>query len=439
MLYAIGIVLFAIGLLASIALHELGHMLPAKRFGVKVPQYMVGFGPTVWSRKRGETEYGLKAIPLGGYVRLIGMVPPKQEGRRGPRWPTRLATLVEDYRSANRRDLDPADEGREFWRLTPGKKVTVMVSGPLMNLLIFLLLMVVLLGAVGKVHDDPTTTVGTVTKCVTPANATQAQINACTVTNSPAAAAGIKPGDKIVSVNGVPVSNWDQLVATVEGSPGKQLTIVVDRSGQRVTLTPTPVENLKYIQDANGNFTDKTHVVGFLGVSPNYHHYYSRVPLTHIPGEIGSSLGAGFSALGKYPAKLKSLWNTVFEGKQRDPQGAIGVVGVSRIGGDIAASHQFDLQDKTVSLLGLLASVNLLLFFFNMLPLLPLDGGHVLGAVVEAGKRGWARIHGRSTRRIFVDTAQMAPIMYAVAIVLIGVTLLTFYADIVHPVKLVGG
>ncbi|HEY3737180.1 MAG TPA: site-2 protease family protein [Jatrophihabitans sp.] len=447
MLYALGVVVFAIGLLVSIALHEVGHMLPAKKFGVKVPQYMVGFGPTVWSRTRGETEYGLKALPVGGYVRLIGMVPPadlrsprvQQAGRRWPRWSPRLRRMVEEYRAANRRDLDPADEGREFWRLTPGKKIVVMVSGPLMNLLIFLVLMVVLLGGVGLVHDDPTTTIGTVTKCVTPANATQAQVDACTQTNSPAAVAGFKPGDRVVAINGTAVSNWDEVISVIERSPGQRLSVVVDRAGHQLTLTPTPVQNLKYVEDTDGNVTDQTHTVGFLGVSSTVHHYYKPVSLTAIPRQVLDSVGAGFSALGQYPAKLKSLWQTVFEGKPRDPEGAIGVVGVSRIGGDIASSNEFGFQDKVVTLLGLLASVNLLLFLFNMLPLLPLDGGHVVGAVVEAGKRGYARLKGRSSRRIFVDTAQMAPIMYAVAVVLIGVTLLTFYADIVHPVKLVGG
>lgn len=446
MLYAVGVVVFAIGLLFSIALHEAGHMLPAKKFGVKVPQYMVGFGPTLWSRKRGETEYGVKALPVGGYVRLIGMVPPAGRSDRPERsrrhrlhWPPRVRRIVEEYRAANRKDLDPADEGREFWRLTPGKKIVVMVSGPFMNLLIFLVLMVVLLGAVGLAHDDPTTTIGTVTKCVTPANATQAQIKACTQTNSPAAVAGFKPADRVLAINGKPISTWDQAIAIIEASPGRQLSVLVDRGGQQLTLTPTPVDNVKYVLDANGNVTSQTHTVGFLGLSAAVHHYYKPMSLTAIPRQIVDSVGSGFSALGQYPSKLKSLWQTDFQGKPRDPQGAIGVVGVSRIGGDIASSNQFGLQDKIVTLLGLLASVNLLLFLFNMLPLLPLDGGHVVGAVVEAGKRGYARLKGRSSRRIFVDTAQMAPVMYAVAIILIGVTLLTFYADIVHPVKLVGG
>ena len=146
----------------------------------------------------------------------------------------------------------------------------------------------------------------------------------------------------------------------------------------------------------------------------------------------------------------------MFNGKPRDPEGAIGIIGIGRLGGDVASSHQIDVQEKTYALFGLLASVNLLLFFFNLLPLLPLDGGHVAGAIVEAAKRGMARLRlrslargggsdidvdaaGRARKAIYVDTAQMLPIMYGVASVLILVTLLTFYADIVHPVKLLGG
>ncbi len=151
-------------------------------------------------------------------------------------------------------------------------------------------------------------------------------------------------------------------------------------------------------------------------------------------------------ALASYPAKLHNLWQTVFEGKKRDPQGAIGVVGIGRLGGQIADDHQITLKDKAYTLMGLLASVNLLLFFFNLLPLLPLDGGHVAGALVEAAKRGRARLRARggdaeaarARPQIFVDTAQMLPVMYGVASVLIVVTLLTLYADIVNPISLNG-
>lgn len=433
MLYAVGFVVFAIGLLASIALHEVGHMLPAKKFGVKVPQYMVGFGPTLWSRTKGDTEYGLKAIPVGGYVRMIGMVPPAKDDGPPSRWPRRMAEMVSAFREQNRAGLDPQDEPREFYRLTPGKKMVVMLGGPTMNLIIFLLLMIGLLGLVGVARDESTTTVATVSKCVVPANATQQQVDACTQVNAPAALAGFKPGDRFVSVDGVAVKSWDDVVAKVETSAGRRLTVVVERDGKPVTLTPTPVENLKYVSDTG----DATKRAGFLGLAPINHHFYTRMSASQIPGEVGSEIKQGFSALGSYPKKIGSLWQTVFEGKPRDPQGAIGVVGIGRIGGQIAETNQFDLQDKIVMLVSLLASVNLLLFFFNLIPLLPLDGGHVAGAVVEATRRGWARTRGRSAR-IFVDTSTMLPVTYAVTLVFVALTVLTLYADITHPVELFG-
>src|SRR5579875_3360460 len=133
LLYTVGVLVFALGLLASIALHEVGHMVPAKKFGVKVTQYMVGFGPTLWSRKKGDTEYGIKAIPAGGYIRMIGMVPPPRADGKVSRWPRRLATAIEDFRQMSRAEVEPADEDRQFYRLTPGKKMIVMLGGPCMN------------------------------------------------------------------------------------------------------------------------------------------------------------------------------------------------------------------------------------------------------------------------------------------------------------------
>jgi membrane-associated protease RseP (regulator of RpoE activity) len=447
-LYALGVIVFAVGLLLSIALHEIGHMVPAKKFGVKVTQYMVGFGPTVFSRKRGDTEYGLKAIPLGGYIRMIGMVPPRADGKVS-RWPRRMASAVEDFRRVSRAEVQPGDEDREFYRLTPGKKMNVMLGGPSMNLLIYLVLTLVLLVGLGLPKDEPTTTVATVTKCVSPANATKAELQKCTQTNSPAALGGLRPGDKIVSVNGTAVSTWDQIVALVEPSAGKPLSVVVERGGAQVRLTITPVRNLKYANDTG----TKTKTAGFVGISPTNHHFYENVALTAVPGQIGSQIGKGLSALGRYPEKIGSLWDTVFHGTPRDPNGAIGVVGIGRIGGEYAETNLLDTKDKVFALLSLLASVNLLLFFFNLLPLLPLDGGHVAGAIVEATRRGWARLRVRKKapvldadggeaaigKPIYVDTAQMLPVMYGVASVLVLLTLLTFYADIFKPVQLFGG
>jgi membrane-associated protease RseP (regulator of RpoE activity) len=218
------------------------------------------------------------------------------------------------------------------------------------------------------------------------------------------------------------------------------LQVVVDRNGTQQQLAITPVRNLKYT-DASGKHTKEA---GFLGITPVSHNYFRALSVTQVPGQIGSQVKSGFAALGSYPQKIGSLWDTVFHGKPRDVNGAIGVVGIGRLGGDVAGSHQLNLEDKVAALVSLLAGINLLLFLFNLLPLLPLDGGHVAGALVEAGKRGRARLRARRLGQrirpqIFVDTAQMLPVMYGVASVLIVLTLLTLYADIVKPVTISGG
>jgi membrane-associated protease RseP (regulator of RpoE activity) len=440
-LYAVGVAVFAIGLLLSIALHEVGHMVPAKRFGVKVTQYMVGFGPTLFSRKRGDTEYGVKAIPLGGYIRMIGMVPPRPDGTRS-RWPTRLATAVEEFRQVSRAEVETGDEERQFYRLTPGKKIVVMLGGPCMNLVIYLVLTLVLLTTLGiEKQGAPTTRVDSVAKCVVAANSTYANSNTCPSTAQAAPAFGkLEPNDQILAVDGVAVTSWDQLVSIVESSAGKPLRFDVRRDGVEQAVTITPVRNLKYVDGTS----DRTKEAGYIGVGPVQPVHFATMSVAQIPGQIGHQIRLGVDALGSYPSKVASLWNTVFNGKPRDQQGAIGVVGIGRLGGDLAQTSQLDAQEKIYSLVELLATVNLLLFFFNLLPLLPLDGGHVAGAVVEAAKRGRARRRARRSGagerpQIFVDTAQMLPVMYAVASVLIVLTLLTLYADIVKPINPVGG
>ncbi|HKC27447.1 MAG TPA: site-2 protease family protein [Jatrophihabitans sp.] len=450
LLYTLGVLIFAFGLLLSIALHEVGHMVPAKKFGVKVTQYMVGFGPTLWSRKRGDTEYGIKSLPLGGYIRMIGMVPPRQDGSRS-RWPRRLATAVEDFRQMSRAEVRPEDEDRQFYRLTPGKKMIVMLGGPCMNLLIFLVLFTIVMLTLGKPQQVETTKIATVETQIKCANPTRAQQDLCPAKPVRAPAFGkLQPGDQVVAVNGTRITSWNQLVNIIEPSAGKQLSIEVLRKGQDVTVQVTPIRNVK----ATNQDATKTKVAGFLGVSSQAAVGYAPVGITGVPGAIGSEVKLGVDALGRYPQKIASLWGTVFDGKQRDPNGAVGVVGISRISGDYASSKLYTTKDKTYILLNLLAGVNLLLFFFNLLPLLPLDGGHVAGALAEATKRGWARLRARRRpvavgadgvtvaaprRQIFVDTAAMLPIMYAVASVLIVLTLLTLYADIVKPINPTGG
>jgi membrane-associated protease RseP (regulator of RpoE activity) len=355
-----------------------------------------------------------------------------------------MATAIEEFRQVSRSEVEPGDEPRQFYRLTPGKKMIVMLGGPTMNLLIFLVLFIVLITTLGTPQNKQTTTVGTVLQCVVPANSPDANSDTCPVGAPPTPAkTALKVGDQFVSINGMPITSWDQLSSVIRPSAGKPLHVVVRRDGRDVALTITPVENRNYVDSAG----TKLETVGFIGFAPTTRHYYQAVGITGVPGKIGDQIQLGVDALGKYPQKIQSLWQTVFEGKKRDPNGAVGVVGIGRISGDYARSNLLSLQDKIFVLINLLAGVNLLLFFFNLLPLLPLDGGHVAGALFEAAKRGRARLQARrgdptaAARRpqIFVDTAQMLPVMYAVASVLVVLTLLTLYADIVKPINPTGG
>jgi membrane-associated protease RseP (regulator of RpoE activity) len=443
LLYTLGVLFFAVGLLASIGLHELGHLMPAKKFGVKVTQYMIGFGPTLWSRKRGDTEYGFKAIPVGGYIRMIGMVPPRADGKVS-RWPRRMATAIEDFRQVSRAEVAPADADRQFYRLTPGKKMIIMLGGPCMNLLIYLVLTLILLLTLGVPRYAISTQIGTVSKCVVPASSRDANATRCPVDAKQAPAYHkLHPGDTVLAVNGTRIRGWNQLVQIIEHSAGKQLHLLVARHGVRTQLAITPVETVKW---ANAAETRTIHA-GFLGVTPTERRFYQTLPITQVPRKIGDQIGQGLDAIGRFPSKISSLWGTVFEGKKRSLNGPVGIVGIGRISGDFASSTQLTVTDKLYTLIGLLASVNLLLFFFNLLPLLPLDGGHVAGAMVESVRRGWSRLRSRKHRTdgtptrspIFVDTAQMLPVMYAVASVLVVLTLLTLWADIVKPINPLGG
>jgi membrane-associated protease RseP (regulator of RpoE activity) len=389
---------------------------------------MVGFGPTIWSKRKGDTEYGLKAVPLGGYIRMIGMVPPGIDGKRS-RWPRRLGTLVEEFRATSRTEVEPGEEHRQFYRLTPGKKMIIMLGGPTMNLLIFLLITVLLYSIIGV--KAPTTTIGSVYDCVVPATATTVS---CPTSTSPdyrkAPANGVlEAGDKITAINGSPIRNWDDAVKIIEASPNTRVTLDVRRAGQELALPITPVLNTKYANDTG----TKTKQAGFIGVSTTEH--YQPLSAGQLRTVIWQQLTLSVDALKQFPGKIGSLIGTVFEGKPRDRAGAVGVVGLGRIGGEIADSNKVAALDKISLLLGLLASVNLLLFFFNLLPLLPLDGGHVAGAIVEAIRRGFARLRKRP-RAIFVDVAQLVPVMYVVASILIVFSVLVMYADIVKPISL---
>jgi len=439
----LGIGLFAIGLLFSIWFHELGHFMWARRFGMRVPQFMVGFGPTLWSRQRGETEHGIKAIPLGGYIRIVGMIPPaKADGR--PRTYGRLRRMIEEVRGAALDDIEPGDEDRVFYKKPWWQRVIVMMAGPVHNLVLAFLFFTVILVGFGIPSDNPSLTIDTVSECVLPAGSPVKDCTtpiddagqACGVGESgcdlppasPAAEAGIRAGDRITAVDGEPVTTWKQVQDLIRVSAGDTVQFTVDRAGQTDDVAVTPIANRVYL-DAQATETTE---VGFVGVSPVVPR--EQQSITEVPGAVGGFLVNAAQALINLPERIPSVFGAAFLGDQRGQNDPIGVVGVSRLSGEYFALPE-PVSDKIVFFLGLLASVNMVLFLFNLVPIYPLDGGHVAGALYEKARSVWARIRKKPDPGPF-DIARLMPVAYVVAGFFVLLSGMLLIADIVNPITL---
>ncbi|HEY8981160.1 MAG TPA: site-2 protease family protein [Streptomyces sp.] len=426
----LGIVVFVLGLLFSIAWHELGHFTFAKLFGIRVPQFMVGFGPTVWSRKKGETEYGVKAIPMGGYIRMIGMFPPGEDGRISTRSTSPWRTMIEDARSASMEEIKPGDETRMMYTRKPWKRVIIMAAGPVQNLILAVILFLVVLMGFGI--PQQTTTVSSVSQCVIDQRENR---DTCKTgdTPSPAAAAGLKAGDKIVSFDGVRTQKWDTLSDLIRASADKTVPIVVRRDGKEVTLQAKIAENTVAKKDSKGQVVQGKYVTaGFLGFS---------AATGVVQQDLGDSVtwmsdrvGEALDSIVALPGKIPALWDAAFDGGKREADSPMGVVGAARVGGEIFTLDIPPSQQLATALM-LIAGFNLSLFLFNMLPLLPLDGGHIAGALWESLRRGLARLLRRPDPGPF-DVAKLMPLAYVVAGVFICFTLLVLIADVVNPVKI---
>lgn len=435
LLYTLGVVLFLLGLAVSIGLHEVGHMVPAKRFGAKVTQYFVGFGPTVWSRQRGETEYGVKWLPLGGYVKIVGMFPPAP-GPEGETDETRVRSsntglftqLISDARAAEWEHVKPGDEGRLFYKLPWWKKVIVMAGGPTVNLVLAFLMF----AGVFAIHGvaEPTTQVATVSDCVIAVRVGE-EPRQCAADDpaSPAAKAGLQPGDTIEEFNGTAVTSYRQLQNLIRDNGANKATIVVDRDGESVTLTTVTAVNTVYA-DLDGGSDDTTQA-GFLGITPEsamVHHG----PIYTLQ-EMGTMTARSAEVILKFPVKVWEVGKAALGMQERDPESPMSVVGASRVAGEISSAEDLDVAAKTATLFMLLGALNLFLGLFNFVPLLPLDGGHIAGALYEGARKAVARVRGRPDPG-HVDVAKLLPVAYVVAIAFLLMSVVLIYADFVAPV-----
>ncbi|WP_062384902.1 M50 family metallopeptidase [Demequina iriomotensis] len=431
----VGWLVLVVGLLVSVALHELGHMLPAKRFGVRVSEYFVGFGPKLWSRQGKETEYGIKAIPLGGYVRLVGMIPPA-ERVKPVKGTGRIAQLIADTREASVEEIPEGEDHRAFYHLTWWRKAIVMFGGPAVNLVLGVLLFTGVLFVMGSA-GEPTLTVTNVSECVTPVDRVECEAGD---PQAPAAAAGLEAGDVITAVDGTAVATWDEFTSYVSARPGEDIALTVERDGEATELTVTPALTERYVVEDGAVVLDDagdpvTHEVGFVGIAP-------EVPTVHELGTgleyTGYVLGATADAVMHLPSKVYDVALAAAGVQERTTDSLMSVVGVGRVAGEISAADVdgYGIGAKVADMLMILGSLNIALFAFNMIPLVPLDGGHIASAVWQGIKNGWARLRGLP-RPAPVDVARMMPLAYGVFALLLVMGAILIYADIVVPVSVV--
>ncbi|XVQ13236.1 M50 family metallopeptidase [Spirillospora sp. CA-255316] len=399
MAFLLGAVAFVVALLVSVMLHEAGHLIPAKRFGMKATQYFVGFGPTLWSRRKGETEYGVKAIPLGGFVKIVGYTPLEE--------------------------IPPADRPRAFYRQPAGRRAIVIAGGVAVNFAFAFLLLMLMAMAVGiRVPGTATSTVDTVSPCV-PANAQAA----CTRGDppSPAASAGLRAGDRVVSYDGRPVADWARLRGAIGASrPGQAVRLVVERPAPQGARTLTLQVRLA---SAGG--------APFLGMSSKIvgERYERTGPVNaavFATRVIGRTLGGIGEALADLPRAIPDLFS---EERGSTPGGQVGsVVGATDVSGQIFASDS-SWRDKVVLYLSLVVSVNIFLGALNVIPLLPLDGGQLAIVAYERARALAARARGRPDPGT-VDVRKLLPVTYLAVVLLIGLGVLLILADLINPLRL---
>jgi membrane-associated protease RseP (regulator of RpoE activity) len=397
MSFLLGVVIFVVAVLISVILHELGHFLTAKKFGMKVTQFFVGFGNTLWSTRRGETEYGVKSLPFGAFVRITGM------------------TTFDE--------VAPEDQARAMRNKPRWQRAVVMVAGSFMHFALAFVLLIGLALIVGQANSN-TTTVGSVSTCV-PANVKAFDDGSCEHSQgaAPARAAGIRANDKIIAIAGKPVRTWTQLGSDIRALPaGKPVPVIVQRGGTQLTLHITPAT----IPGRHGSYLGIDDGLVFQRAGP-------VGALSFAGSAFGQVLTGSADAIAKLPSALPDLFA---KDRSRTPAGNVSsVVGVANIAGQAVAAGG-GWQVIVSDLLLIIISLNIFIGAFNLLPLLPLDGGHLAVIVYEQVRAWFARLRGRPDPGL-ADLQRLVPVSVGVFALLIGFGVLLMAADIFNPVHLV--
>ena len=378
----LGILAFVVALLLSVMVHEFGHYITARKFNMKVTEFFLGFGKRIWSFRKGETEYGIKAIPAGGYCKISGMTPDEV--------------------------MDPGEESRAFYIARSSKKLIVLGAGSFLHFVLGIVLLFTLLAGVGV------NSLTSVVKEVVP--------------DSSAVVAGFQQGDEIQSINGEEVTDWGRGVELIRASNGGELTFTVIRDGQSLDLRATP-----RLTDVGG---EKRYVLGIINEVGT-----KRFGILKAGEEslsiTGSMTVQSLKSLALLPAKIPELWGQTFGGEERDADGLVGVVGVARVSGETLASGDQNWSQRIGTFLLIIASLNIFVGVFNLLPILPLDGGHMAVAIADEIRAFIARLRGRP-RPAPINVQVLTPITAVVVIILIALTLLLLVADIINPISLNG-
>lgn len=376
----LGILAFVVALLLSVMIHEFGHYITARRYGMWVSEFFVGFGKKIWSVERGETEFGVKAIPAGGYCKIEGMSPGDE--------------------------MPQGEEGRAFYRASSGKKLVVLGAGSFLHFVLGYVLLFTLFAGIGTNQVLPV-------------------INQV-VPDSAASAAGIQAGDEILAINGKRVSDWYKDVEVIRDSQGKELTLLIDRNGQEISVLTA-----SRLTEIDGTSRYVLGIINEVGLKRSG----LWLSLKNSALVTQDFLTESVKSLAKLPEKIPALWGATVRGEERDANGLVGVVGVARVSGEAVGSDTLTPMERLATFVLIVASLNIFVGIFNLLPILPLDGGHMAVAIADEIRAFFARLRGRP-RPAPIDVTVLTPITMVVFVVLACLTLLLLVADVINPVTL---